>query len=168
MISLRFWPTIISFMGTSLLLAAAHLTFQHYVYNVPIERSLSHLSGIESYNYQVGNSSIVIQAKFSPQSSIKDIYAQINEDLSSVVRGRKLYMKPTNVPDESLNAFWSSASLLVTEAIDSKRYSEISHLLKAIPHDGSIHTEVDVDDRHIYITMSNSSNVKFMQFVRNS
>lgn len=167
MISLRFWPTLISFIGTSLLLGAAHLTFQHYAYNVPIERSLSHLSGIESYNYQVGNNTIVIQAKFNPDASIKDIYAKINEDLSSVVRGRRLYVKPTNAADESLNAYWNSVSLRVTQAIDSKNYSDVPELLQGIPQDGSIHTGAEVDDRYIYITLSNSSNVKFIQFVRN-
>ncbi|MDQ0896363.1 MULTISPECIES: hypothetical protein [unclassified Paenibacillus] len=167
MISIRFWPTIISFACTSLLLGAAHLTYQHFTYEVPIERSLSQLAGIESYTYKVGNQSIVIRAKFSPAASMKDIYAKINKDLNSVVRGRTLYVLPTNEPDDALNAYWTSASLPVTQAIDSNNYSDIPKLLQSIHQDGSIHTGTEVDERFIYITLSNSSNAKFIQFVRN-
>jgi hypothetical protein len=164
---LRLLPVTISVFVSAAVLFGGWFTYNSFAMEQPLSDIINQTPGVEHSSMKLGSTDIDVNLTLKPDADLRTIVQQITKNGSTIIGKRELDIHTTNTSPE-LEAWWSRALFDVAQAMETRHYAAIPTTLqeKAAAITG-LHVDTQMDDKYVYVKISDSANSKFIMLPRN-
>lgn len=166
---LRLWPIAASVIVSSVVLFGGWFLYDSLAMEDPLSRIVQQQPGIEHSKIDIGSRTVTIELTPAPDANLREIYKSISEQGSSIIGDRNVNLVVSDTSSSELDRWWSSALFDVAEAMESKHYAAIPTALEAkkTSYPG-LAVSTEMDDRYVYVHMTDGAHDKFELLPRQS
>lgn len=164
---LRLLPVVISVSISAVVLFGGWFVYQSVAMENPLNEVITSTPGVELVNTHISNNSTELELKLQPGTSLREVYSRIETEGASAIGKRELKLKVVNESSPQMEQWWSSALFDVAQAMETKQYTQIPQTLQARAA-SSEHMKVatEMDDKFVYITLSDGDKSKYIMMPR--
>ncbi|MFH5184701.1 hypothetical protein ACHHV8_19755 [Paenibacillus sp. TAB 01] len=164
---LRLLPVSLSVVISATVLFGGYFVYQSVAMENPLASVVNNTPGVlQLVDTKISSTETTIELKLKPGASLRQIYNQIQKGGASVIGEKQLKLKVDSDSSDSLDAWWSSALFDVAQAMETKKYSQIPATLQARAADSNLKVSTEMDDKYVYVTMSDGTQSKYVMLPR--
>ncbi|MEF2964310.1 hypothetical protein V3851_00585 [Paenibacillus sp. M1] len=160
---LRIVPIVASVAVSALLLFGGWFAYKEWVVEGPFEHKISQYDGVKSVHTDITQKQAVLKLDLEPGTDFGSLVKQIETDGEKWIGNRELKLVVEDRATPKLNELWEEALFPVAQAMENKEYTGITaaldHMMK---EDGGLTAKAEMDDRNVYITLTDGQASKFI------
>ncbi|TDF99388.1 hypothetical protein [Paenibacillus piri] len=163
---LRLLPIVISVSITAVVLFGGWFVYQSVAMENPLTQVVESTPGVQLVNTKITNSATELELKMEPGTSLREVYDRIRHEGSSALGKRELKLTVVNESSPEIDQWWSSALFDVAQAMETKKYAQIPETLQARAASAHLKVSTEMDDKYVYVTMSDGTKSKYKMLPR--
>ncbi|RUT47612.1 hypothetical protein EJP82_04315 [Paenibacillus anaericanus] len=160
---LRTWPIVITVAVSALLLFGGWFAYRQWVVENPLKKLVTEYEGVNAVQFDITRTQVDLKLKLEPGTDISGLVKHIEQDGKGFIGNRTLKLDVEDNSSPALDKLWEQALFSVAQAMENKQYTEITATLEKLEQqDNSLQTSAEIDDKNVYITLTNGENSKFI------
>ncbi|MDQ0088051.1 hypothetical protein J2T12_001457 [Paenibacillus anaericanus] len=158
---LRTWPIIVTVAVSALLLFGGWFAYRQWVVEDPLKKLVTEYEGVNAVQFDITRTEVDLKLKLEPGTDISGLVKHIEQDGKGIIGNRTLKLDVEDNSSPALDKLWEQALFSVAQAMENKQYTEITATLEKLEQqDSSLQTSAEIDDKNVYITLTNGENSK--------
>ncbi|BFH61837.1 hypothetical protein [Paenibacillus azoreducens] len=163
---LRPIPIVITVVVSAALLFGGWFFYRQTTMQGPLQKIIQNYKGVNSAQFDIKRNEIDLKLDLKPDTNVSGLVNRITTEGKSVIGSRTLKFDFVDHSSDKLNRYWDSAMFTVAEAMDNKKYTEITSKLQELAKDTGIKIQTEMDTKNVYISLSEGDNSKFIVLPR--
>ncbi|MBE9912852.1 hypothetical protein G8C92_02235 [Paenibacillus donghaensis] len=163
---LRPIPIVITVVVSAALLFGGWFFYRQTTMQGPLQKIIQNYKGVNSAQFDIKRNEIDLKLDLKPDTNVSGLVNRITTEGKSVIGSRTLKFDFVDHSSDKLNRYWDSAMFTAAEAMDNKKYTEITSKLQELAKDTGIKIQTEMDTKNVYISLSEGDNSKFIVLPR--
>lgn len=163
---LRPIPIVITVVVSAALLFGGWFFYRQTTMQGPLQKIIQNYKGVNSAQFDIKRNEIDLKLDLKPDTNVSGLVNRITTEGKSVIGSRTLKFDFVDHSSDKLNRYWDSAMFTVAEAMDNKKYTEVTSKLQELAKDTGIKIQTEMDTKNVYISLSEGDNSKFIVLPR--
>jgi hypothetical protein len=163
---IRLLPMLFTVFISSALLFGGWYTYHSFMLEKPIVREVSKLDAVSGISLQVKQQTANVQITLKRGTSLQKSYHHISDIIHAKLKNHDVSIEFQDNSNEKLDAWWSLALFDVAQAMDTKNYANIPERLGEMADAQQIDVRTELDNKNLYISLSDGSNQKYIIIAR--
>ncbi|WP_410768401.1 hypothetical protein [Fontibacillus sp. BL9] len=160
---LRVGPIVASVAVSALLLFGGWFAYKQWAVESPFEHKVNQMEGVKSVQTDINQKQALVKLDLEPGTDFGSLVRQIEADGSKWIGGRELKLVVEDRASQELNELWEEALFPIAQAMENKEYTGITDALdKLQQNDSGLSAKAEMDDRNVYITLTDGQASKFI------
>ncbi|GIP53437.1 hypothetical protein [Paenibacillus vini] len=160
---LRVGPIIASVAVSATLLFGGWFAYKQWAVESPFENKLNQYEGVKSVQTDITQKQALVKLNLEPGTDFGSLVKQIQNDGRKWIGNRELKLEVQDNASQELNDLWEEALFPIAQAMENKEYTGITNTLdKLREKDSNLSAKAEMDDRNVYITLSDGQASKFI------
>jgi hypothetical protein len=165
-LKLRPIPIVITVVVSAALLFGGWFFYRQTTMQGPLQKIIQNYKGVNSAQFDIKRNEIDLKLDLKPDTNVSGLVNRITTEGKSVIGSRTLKFDFVDHSSDKLNRYWDSAMFTAAEAMDNKKYTEITSKLQELAKDTGIKIQTEMDTKNVYISLSEGDNSKFIVLPR--
>jgi hypothetical protein len=162
-VKLRIGTIAASVAVSALLLFGGWYAYQHWVVESPFEKTVKQFDGVNSVESDINRKQVALKLDLKPGTNLGELVKYINNDGKKWVGQRELSFEIKDQSNSDLNRAWNKVLFSIAQAMENKQYTNITTALDQLQQqDKSITAKAEMDDKNVYITLTDGKASKFI------
>lgn len=160
---LRVFPIAATVVVSSLLLFGGWYTYRQMAIKEPLNKIVQEYDGVNSAHFNINHNTITLKLDLDPNTNLGDLVQYVRDDGKSLIGGKTLKIDVENHSSANLDKWWSDALFPIAEAMENRKYTEITSTLEKMEkeHPG-LKATAELDETNVYISLTEGKSSKFM------
>lgn len=164
---IRFFPLLLSLSISFIVIFGGWFVYQSAALKNPLSNTLSEIEGITHYEADLQRNQAHIELTLSSDANLREIMHKINDSTASIIDNRELHIKIVNASSDELDRWWSNVLFDVAQAMESRVYGDIPHVLEqAKAQLTGLEYVTEMDEQYVYIQLQHEEYSKFIMLPR--
>lgn len=160
---LRVVPVVVSVVVSAVLLFGGWFAYQQWAVENPFQQKVSQLEGVKSVQTSITPKQVEVKLDLAPDTDFAGLVRQIETDGKKWIGDRELKLSVKEQDSEKLEQIWQEALFPIAQAMENKQYTEITEALTKLESSQSgISARADMDEKNVYITLTDGQASKFI------
>lgn len=160
---LRTWPIVITVALSALLLFGGWFAYRQLAVEKPLKKLVTEYEGVQTVQFDITRTQVDLKLKLEAGTDISGLVKHIEQDGKGIIGNRTLKLDVEDNSTPALDNLWERALFSVAQAMENKQYTEITAALEKLEQqDSSLQASAEIDDKNVYITLTNGENSKFI------
>ncbi|WP_138492926.1 hypothetical protein [Paenibacillus pinistramenti] len=160
---LRLFPIVATVVVSALLLFGGWYGYRQIALQSPLEKMVKEYDGVNSAQFDITHSTVGLKLDLEPGTDLRDLIQHIKDNGASLIAGKELQVEVKDHSNDALDKWWSEALFPIAEAMENKRYTEITSTLNEMTADlPGLKATAEMDDTNVYITLTDGDASKFI------
>ncbi|WP_342414661.1 hypothetical protein NST83_14050 [Paenibacillus sp. FSL R10-2782] len=166
---LRAVPIVVAAVLAALLLFGGWFIYRQVTMQSPLEKIVSQYPGVTSAQIDIKPDQVVLNLDLKPQADIAGLVNVVKQKGQPIIGSRTVKLEIADHSNPALNQWWSEAMFPVAEAMENKKYTQITSTVELMKKKKSgIEADTDMDSSNVYIRLSEGKATKFIVLPRQS
>ncbi|ADM70530.1 hypothetical protein GMA19_02726 [Paenibacillus polymyxa E681] len=166
---LRVVPIVVAAVLAALLLFGGWFIYRQVTMQSPLEKIVSQYPGVTSAQIDIKQDQVVLKLDLKPQADVAGLVDVVKQKGQSIIGSRTIKLDIADHSNVALNQWWSEAMFPVAEAMENKKYTQISSTVEQMKKKKTdIKADTDMDSNNVYIRLSEGKATKFIVLPRQS
>lgn len=168
-LKLRAVPIVVAAVLAALLLFGGWFIYRQVTMQSPLEKIVSQYPGVTSAQIDIKPDQVVLNLDLKPQADIAGLVNVVKQKGQPIIGSRTVKLEIADHSNPALNQWWSEAMFPVAEAMENKKYTQITSTVELMKKKKSgIEADTDMDSSNVYIRLSEGKATKFIVLPRQS
>lgn len=160
---LRIFPIAATVVVSALLLFGGWYVYRQMALQSPLDAIVKQYDGVNSAHFDVNRNSITLKLDLRPDTDLGALIQHVKENGKTLIGGKTLNIDVQDHSSTALDKWWSQALFPVAEAMENKKYTEITATLdKLNKQTPDIKATAEMDDTNVYISITDGKASKFV------
>ncbi|RCX23308.1 hypothetical protein DFP94_101905 [Fontibacillus phaseoli] len=160
---LRVGPIVASVAVSALLLFGGWFAYKQWAVESPFEHKVNQMEGVKSVQTDITQKQAIVKLDLEPGTDFGSLVRQIETDGSKWIGSRELKLVVEDHASQELNEMWKEALFPIAQAMENKEYTGITDTLdKLSQNDSGLSAKAEMDERNVYITLTDGKASKFV------
>ncbi|ANS74822.1 hypothetical protein AWM70_09640 [Paenibacillus yonginensis] len=160
---LRIFPIVATVVVSALLLFGGWYGYRQIALQSPFEKMVTQYNGVNNVQLNINHNTVTLKLDLKPQTDLRDLVQHIKDKGGSLIRGKELKLEVQDHSNEALNKWWSEALFPIAEAMENKKYTEITSTLDKLKNEvPGLKATAEMDDTNVYISLTDGKASKFI------
>ncbi|GGA23400.1 hypothetical protein [Paenibacillus physcomitrellae] len=166
---LRVFPIVATVAVSALLLFGGWYGYRQIALQTPLQKMVTQYNGVNSAQLDINHNTVTLKLDLKPQTDLRDLVQHIKDKGGSLINGKELKLEVEDHSSAALNKWWSEALFPIAEAMENKKYTEITSALdKLKAKQPGLKATAEMDDTNVYISLTDGQASKFIILPRKS
>ncbi len=162
-VKLRVGPIIASVAVSATLLFGGWFAYKQWAVESPFENKLNQYEGVKSVQTDITQKQALVKLNLEPGTDFGGLVRQIENDGRKWIGSRELKLEVEDNASQELNELWEEALFPVAQAMENKEYTSITAALEKLQQkESGLSAKAEMDDKNVYITLSDGQASKFI------
>jgi hypothetical protein len=155
LLKLRIFPIVATVVVTALLLFGGWYTYRQMALQNPLEKIVKQYNGVNTAHLDINRDTVTLKLDLKPGTDIRDLVQHVKDQGGSAVNGKKIDVEVKDHSNASLDKWWSEALFPIAEAMENKKYTEITSTLNKMKAEiPGLKATAEMDDTNVYISLT--------------
>lgn len=160
---LRVGPIVASVAVSSLLLFGGWFAYSQWAVEAPLEHKVNQMEGVRSVQTDITQKQVSLKLDLEPGTNFGSLVRQIEKDGQKWIGTRELKLEVEDHGSQELDDLWETALFPIAQAMENKEYTDITATLDKLEQsEDGLSAKAEMDDRNVYITLTNGEASKFI------
>lgn len=123
---LRAVPIVVAAVLAALLLFGGWFIYRQVTMQSPLEKIVSQYPGVTSAQIDIKPDQVVLNLDLKPQADIAGLVNVVKQKGQPIIGSRTVKLEIADHSNPALNQWWSEAMFPVAEAMENKKYTQIT------------------------------------------
>lgn len=166
---LRLKPLLLTLVVSVVVLFGGWFFYQNMAVQSPLEQVVKEVSTVQKAKANITGDEVRVELQVKPEASLREIAQHIYAEGGKTIGSKKLSLIVTNASSPALDAWWSKALFSVSEAMETKHYTQIPETLQQLSKDmNTTHFKVntEMDNHNVYVSLTDGKASKYIVLPR--
>ncbi|WP_223066663.1 hypothetical protein [Paenibacillus caui] len=160
---LRIFPIVAAAVVSALLLFGGWYVYQQMALKDPLHKIVMQYDGVKSAHFDINQNTVSLKLDLKPGTDLRGLIQHLKDDGQSLIGGKKLRIDVEDHSNEVLDKWWSEALFPIAEAMENKKYTEITNTLDKLGRNTpGLQATAELDDTNVYISLTDGTASKFI------
>lgn len=160
---LRAWPIVLTVALSALLLFGGWFAYRQWVIEDPLKKLVTNYEGVNTVQFDITHNQVDLKLNLEPGTDISGLVKYIERDGKKLIGNRTIKLDVEDESSPALDKLWEQVLFSVAQAMENKQYTEITAALEELEKkDSSLTTQAEIDEKNVYITMTDGTYSKFI------
>jgi hypothetical protein len=160
-LKLRLIPVIVTFAASCIILFGGWFVYNSMAMENPLTQLLANEAGVQSVKADLSAGQVAFDLKVNKEASLIDLMHKATTEGSKQIGKREVKLNVQSDSSDKLDKWWSEALFGVAQAMETKQYAHIPKLLNDRAADQGIAVDAQIDDKYVYIRLTEGDHSKF-------
>ncbi|WP_409346652.1 hypothetical protein [Paenibacillus sp. MBLB4367] len=166
-LKLRLIPVIVTFTASCVILFGGWFVYNSMAMENPLTQLLADQPGVQGVQADLSAGQVTFDLQVNKQASLFDLMHRATTEGSKQIGKREVKLNVKSDSSEKLDKWWSEALFGVAQAMETKQYARIPELLNEKAANEGIQVDTQIDDKYVYIRLTEGEHSKFEMLPRN-
>lgn len=166
---LRVMPIFITVIVSATLLFGGWFTYRQLTLYSPLTKIVQNYPGVNASHISINPKEVMLKLDLAPSADLGGLVQTLNKQGTDIWGTRTLQLEVTDHSNTELDKVWENAMFSVSQAMATQKYTEIPETVESIMQQNkNIQVKAEMDERNVYVSLSNGKGSKFLILPRNS
>lgn len=160
---LRIGPVVSSIVISAVLLFGGWFIYQQWAIERPLENIVKTYDGVNGVQLDIKPNELAVKLDLAPGTDLGNLVKKIEQDGKRQIGSRTLMLDVKDHSSPVLDELWQKALFSVAQAMETKKYTEITSALEQMEQaNAKVTAKAAMDEDNVYITLTDGQSSKFI------